>query len=72
MRLQVVDDYNKGRQGTGLSDQPSPSYIDLRRSIKWYQNVALELIFGIAVANTVESLYSEHHLNHRESFRLAE
>ncbi len=40
MKPQVVLDYNKGRQGTDLSDQLSSYYTCLRRSIKWYRKVA--------------------------------
>ncbi len=43
---QVVVDYNKGRQSTDLSDQPSAYYKCLRQSRKWYRKVAFELIFG--------------------------
>jgi hypothetical protein len=52
MKRQVVLDYNKGRQGTDLSNQLSAYYTCLRRSIKCYQKVAFELIFGTAVVNS--------------------
>jgi len=52
MKPKVVVDYNKGRQGTDLSDQLSAYYTCLRRSIKWYRKVAFELIFGTALVNS--------------------
>lgn len=52
MKPQVVLDYNKGRQGTDLSDQLSAYYTCLKRSIKWYRKVAFELIFGTAIVNS--------------------
>ncbi len=52
MKPQFVVDYNKGRQGTDLSDRLSAYYTCLRRSIKWYRKVAFELIFGAAIVNS--------------------
>ncbi len=60
MKPQAVLDYNKGRQGTDLSDQLSAYYTCLRRSIKWYQKVAFELIFGTAVVNSY-LIYKENY-----------
>ena len=50
VKLKVVLDYNKGRRGTDLSDQLSAYHTYLRRSIKCYQKVAFELIFGTSIA----------------------
>ena len=52
MKPKVVVDYNKGRQGTDLSDQLSAYYTCLRRSIKWYRKVVFELFFGAAIVNS--------------------
>ena len=60
MKPQIVIDYNRGRQGTDLSDQLSAYYTCLRRSIKWYRKVAFELIFGTAVVNSY-LVYKEHY-----------
>ena len=49
MKPKVVIDYNKGRHGTDLSDQLSAYYTCLRRSIKWYRKVVIELILGTAI-----------------------
>lgn len=53
MKPKVVVDYNRGRQGTDLSDPLSAYYKCLRRSINWHRKVAFELIFGKAIANIV-------------------
>ena len=60
MKPKVVVDYNKGRQGADLSDQLSAYYTCLRRSLKWYQKVAFELIFGTAIVNSY-LVYKEHY-----------
>ncbi|CAF1656880.1 unnamed protein product, partial [Adineta ricciae] len=51
MKTQVILDYNEGKQGIDLSDQLSSYYTCLSRSIKWYQKVAFELIFGTSIVN---------------------
>ena len=51
MKPQVIVDYNKGKQGADLSDQLSAYYTCLRRSEKWHQKVAFEMIFGISIVN---------------------
>jgi hypothetical protein len=60
MKLQVVLDYNEGKQGIDLSDQFSSYYTCLRRSIKWYQKVAFELIFGTSIVNAY-LIYKENY-----------
>ena len=60
MKPQVVLDYNRGRQGTDLSDQLSAYHTCLRRSIKWYKKVAFELIFGTAMVNSY-LIYKENY-----------
>ena len=60
VKPKVVLDYNKGRQGVDLSDQLSAYYTCLRRSIKWYQKVAFELIFGTSMVNSY-LIYKENY-----------
>jgi hypothetical protein len=60
MKPQVLLDYNKGRQGSDLSDQLSAYYTCLKRSIKWYQKVAFELIFETAIVNSY-LIYKENY-----------
>ena len=45
-------DYNEAKKGVDLSDQISSYYTALRRGIKWYRNVALELITRTAIVNS--------------------
>ena len=52
VKPKVVLDYNKGRQGTDLSDRLSAYYTCLRRSIKRYEKVAFELIFEISIVKS--------------------
>ena len=61
MKPQVVLDYNKGRQGTDLSDQLSTYYTSLRKSVKWYRKVAFELVFGTALVNSY-LIYNENYI----------
>ena len=60
MKPQAVLDYNGGKQGIDLSDQVSAYYTCLRRSVKWYQKVAFELIFGTAIVNAY-LIYKENY-----------
>jgi hypothetical protein len=65
IKPQVVLDYNKGKQGIDLSDRLSAYYTCLRRSKKWYQKVAFELIFGTAIVNAYlvyEGNYDTSHM----------
>ena len=58
----TVLDYTKGRHGADLSDQLSANYTCLRRSTKWYQKVAYELIFGTSIVNS--------YLIHKENYAM--
>jgi hypothetical protein len=60
MKPQVVLDYNKGRQGTDLSDQLSTYYTHLSKSIKWYRKMAFELVFETALVNSY-FIYKENY-----------
>ena len=60
MNPQVILDYNEGKQTIDLFDQLSSYYTCLIRSVKWYQKVAYELIFGAAMV-TVDSIYRENY-----------
>lgn len=52
LKPQIIIDYNRGKSGIDLSDQYSSYSTVVRRSIKWYHKVAMELIFGTAVVNS--------------------
>jgi hypothetical protein len=43
--------YNKCKQGIDLSDQLSTYYNCLRKTVRWYHKVAIELLLGTAVVN---------------------
>lgn len=47
----AILDYNKGKAAIDLSDQLSSYSTPLRRSLKWYRKVAIELLLGTAVVN---------------------
>ncbi|XP_023225339.1 piggyBac transposable element-derived protein 4-like [Centruroides sculpturatus] len=47
----IVQDYNIGKTGIDLSDQYSSYSSAVRKSVKWYRKVAMELIFGTTVVN---------------------
>ena len=47
----VVLAYNKGKAGIDLSDQMASYATTLRKGIKWYRKLAIELLLGTAVVN---------------------
>jgi len=53
VKPQIIIDYNKGKAGIDLSDQLSSYNFCVRKSIRWYHKVAIELLFGTSVVNAV-------------------
>ena len=51
---------NKAKQGIDLSDQISAYYTCLRRSKKWYQKFAFDMIFGMPIVNAY-LIYKENY-----------
>ncbi|XP_067128135.1 piggyBac transposable element-derived protein 4-like [Centruroides vittatus] len=51
LKPKIVQDYNIGKTGIDLSDQYSSYSSAVRKSVKWYHKVAMELIFGTTVVN---------------------
>ncbi|KAG5882253.1 hypothetical protein JTB14_014950 [Gonioctena quinquepunctata] len=47
-----VVDYNKAKKGVDYSDQMSSYQNVLRKGMKWYRKVEMEIIFGAAMTNT--------------------
>lgn len=47
----MVLDYNKGKSSIDISDQMSKYNTSLRRTVKWYHKLAVELLFGTALLN---------------------
>lgn len=48
----AIQDYNKGKAGIDLSDQHASLATSLRKGIKWYRKLAIEIILGMAVVNS--------------------
>ncbi|KAE9522784.1 hypothetical protein AGLY_016825 [Aphis glycines] len=49
----MILDYNNTKQGIDVSDQLSSYYNPQRKSLVWYKKVAMELLFGITVVNSM-------------------
>lgn len=45
--------YNDAKKGVDVSDQLSSYYTPLRKSIRWYMKVAIELLLGTCVVNSL-------------------
>ncbi|XP_054259553.1 uncharacterized protein LOC128984274 [Macrosteles quadrilineatus] len=52
LKPKCVLDYNNVKKGVDYSDQMSSYYTTLRRNLKWYKKVALELITGTTLVNS--------------------
>jgi len=53
IKPQIIIDYNKGKAGIDLSDQLSRYNSSVRKSIRWYHKVAIELLFGTSIVNAL-------------------
>jgi len=49
----MILDCNKTKQGIDVSDQLSSYYNPQRKALVWYKKVAMELLFGITVVNSM-------------------
>ena len=47
----MIVDYNSGKMSIDLSDQFSSYGSCLRKTVKWYRKVAVEVILGTAIVN---------------------
>ncbi|KAF2367685.1 PiggyBac transposable element-derived protein [Trinorchestia longiramus] len=56
---QCVLDYNNAKKGVDVSDQMTSYHTALRRSLKWYRKVAIEIITGMSVVNA-HVLYNKY------------
>lgn len=54
----IIAYYNRCKQGIDVSDQLSSYQSALRKSVRWYHKVAIELILGTAIVNAL-LLYNE-------------
>ena len=50
---QMVLAYNKGKSSIDTSDQIASYNTSLRRTVKWYHKVVIELIFGTTILNSL-------------------
>lgn len=48
---ECVFTYNKSKKGIDYSDQMSSYYSSLKRGLKWFRKVIMELLFGTALIN---------------------
>lgn len=51
IKPKIIMDYNKAKAAVDLSDQMTAYSSPLRKSIKWYKKLALELLLNTAVVN---------------------
>jgi hypothetical protein len=68
-----VISYNNAKKGVDLSDQLASYYTNLRKTIKWYRKIAMEIIFGTAIVNawTVQRSFSSGRIISLLEFRTA-
>lgn len=52
LKPQCVLDYNNAKKGVDYSDQMASYYTTLRKSLKWYKKVVLELLTGTTMVNS--------------------
>jgi len=50
---QCIIDYNAGKAGIDLSDQLAAYSSPVRKSVRWYHKVAIELLMGTSVVNAL-------------------
>lgn len=51
MKPNLVFDYNNAKKGVDLSDQMASYYSCLRKTVKWYRKIAIQLLYGAAIVN---------------------
>ena len=51
LKPEVILAYNKGKVGIDLSDQMGSYATTLRKGVKWYRKLGVELLLGVAVVN---------------------
>ncbi|CAK9824132.1 PiggyBac transposable element-derived protein 4 [Anthophora retusa] len=52
LKPKIIVDYNRGKATVNLSDQMNGYNSPLRRSLKWYRKLAIELLLNTAVLNS--------------------
>ncbi|GBM55325.1 hypothetical protein AVEN_102376-1, partial [Araneus ventricosus] len=51
LKPDAIFDYNRARKGVDVSDQIASYYNSLRKTVKWYRKLIIELICATSVAN---------------------
>ena len=52
MKNLVVIAFNTGKNSVYLSDQMASHNTTLRKTLKWYRKIAIELVFGALIVNS--------------------
>ena len=55
----VIVDHNRGKTGINLSDKLASYAQILRRGMKWYRKIPIELIFGTTIVNWLSTFREE-------------
>lgn len=51
LKPDAILDYNNAKKGVDLSDQLSAYYSSLRKTVKWYRKIVIQLICGTSIVN---------------------
>ena len=51
MKPKAVIEYSQTKQGIDLSDQMSSYHSPLRRSLRWFHKLAIEVLLGLSIVN---------------------
>ena len=68
LKPEPVLSYNKAKKGVDVSDQMSSYHCPLRKSLKWYRKVAIEIIAGTSVVNALV-MYNKYFTDKQMSIR---
>lgn len=67
LKPNMILEYNDRKKGIDLSDELSSYYSPIRKSLRWYKKIAVDVLFGVGVTNTV---YLYNKLNQQKQFNL--
>lgn len=73
VKPEMIIQYNSMKGGIDISDQLSSYHSAIRKSIRWYHNVADDLIFGTSIVNAYlirASLQKEQRKMKLDEFRI--
>lgn len=72
MKPDMIISYNKAKIGIDLSDQMSSYFTCLRKSIRWYVKVAIEVLLGTSIVNACVNLNELRSLQGKEKIQISE